>query len=798
MAINKPKIQIQVDIPNSINQINADLSQLEKQLKPINVSLNINSDTIKAQTVQLQTQINNIEKTSSTGIKIPIDFNVSANEIKAQLERIVGQIRNGDKGTVINYKVNLDKDNNFDSVMLKYRNEANEVTESLLKLGEAGNWNETIKSVSQNIEQTTRKAEQLTVTQQKQANSIVELTEKYKLLQIQTSNAGIDSLNSKNISGIQNALNSNNVEQATHYLNLLRTEYQELNAEMSKKLPQNAIDNMSDRASQLETKIGSIESKFSNINLGNMSGFSEQVSNANKNVSQLKTNLDRYNQAKIGQDKVDAFNKLDNSVKQTKKQVDDLFKSQKALENLAGTHNRFQAFLNDNVKVAQKLPDEVNRIKASLKSLNSETDMTKLTTGLQNVKGQISSLRATAKKDGLLGRTFFGELGNDIKKMFTWTVGGGAIFGTINTFKKMIDTARDLDKVATNVQIASGKSNAEIQKLMSTYSQMGETLGATTVEIGNSADEFLRQGKSVAETNQLIKDSMMLSKLGEVDSAEATKYLTSAMKGYNISVKDSIGIVDKLTKVDQISATSAGGLAEGMSKTASMASLAGVSIDKLLGMLATVGETTQKSMDQVGTSFQAMFSRMGNVKAGKFVDDITGESLNDVESVLKKIGISLRDSSGQFRNFGTVLDEIGDKWKSYDSVEKNAIATAIAGSKQRENFTVLMEQYGTALKYQESSANSAGTATQKMSVYTDSLEAKTKAATAAFEKLSKAVVNGDIFKGIIDAGGTLSKVLSSIVESGHGLPAIITSISAIRSMMGKDAGKEYAHLLRVA
>jgi phage-related protein len=109
-----------------------------------------------------------------------------------------------------------------------------------------------------------------------------------------------------------------------------------------------------------------------------------------------------------------------------------------------------------------------------------------------------------------------------------------------------------------------------------------------------------------------------------------------------------------------------------------------------------------------------------------------------------------------------------------------------------------MQNYGNALKYSETAANSAGTATQKMSVYQNSLEAKTKAATAAFEELSKTIINGDIFKGVIDAGGTLSNVLTSIVKSGAGIPALIASISAGMSIAGKNAGKEYAHLLRVA
>jgi hypothetical protein len=53
MAINKPKIQVQLDIPRSINNINADLKQLESQLKPINIKYNF--DTSSANGIQQST-----------------------------------------------------------------------------------------------------------------------------------------------------------------------------------------------------------------------------------------------------------------------------------------------------------------------------------------------------------------------------------------------------------------------------------------------------------------------------------------------------------------------------------------------------------------------------------------------------------------------------------------------------------------------------------------------------------------------------------------------------------------------
>lgn len=69
---------------------------------------------------------------------------------------------------------------------------------------------------------------------------------------------------------------------------------------------------------------------------------------------------------------------------------------------------------------------------------------------------------------------------------------------------------------------------------------------------------------------------------------------------------------------------------------------------------------------------------MSNVAAGKDTDD-AGESLNNVETVLKKLNITLRDSVGKWRSFENVLDEVAEKWEEFNDVEKSQIATAIAG-----------------------------------------------------------------------------------------------------------------------
>lgn len=372
-------------------------------------------------------------------------------------------------------------------------------------------------------------------------------------------------------------------------------------------------------------------------------------------------------------------------------------------------------------------------------------------------------------------QTVFGKLKRYVGETFSGNkLAVTAYLATLKAIKGAASDAKtaivDMDKAVTDLSVAQGQGRDTAANYLKQLNLQAQSIGATTKEVAQSADSWLRQGKSVKETGDLVYDSMILSKLGQIESAKASEYLTSALNGYKKSASEAIDIVDKLTAVDMESASDAGGLAESMSRTASAASMAGVSMDKLIGMISTVKEVTQASDESVGNMFKSVFSRMNQIKAGKFVDEETGESLNDTEKVLNKIGISMRDTNGQFLSSEKILDEVGSKWKSFDGVTQRAVATAMAGTYQYNKLISLFDNYSKALQYTEVSANSAGTAIDKFNnSYKESLEAKTNTLQASFESM---VLDSD-----------MSKVYSSIIEATTALVKFIDKTGALKGTL---------------
>ncbi|HKL95145.1 MAG TPA: phage tail tape measure protein, partial [Haploplasma sp.] len=615
-----------------------------------------------------------LNKVTPKPIEVPfkIDFK-NSKEIENEMKRIVSNLTNG-KGELANFKIDtstiFDKDLNkrvekINSAIIKYKNELGEVISEQYKFNKIGSniddkgkeeaimgWSKAMSTYGQNIEQVTKKEEALAKKQQASMMKQKELVEEMKLLQIQTNKSGT-TLDQDNLTGFDTANKNNNIKEMTHYLKLAKTEYSQLNAMMEKDLPISGLENMKKNIGTMPIDIQNVETSFKKLQV--------QPEELRTRIDQLGNSFKSLESFKGAEaDKVKQYNLLKGEITGVTKEVKSLIAVQQqqiSLDDKTKFSSSITSWSNDNIKGAKLFRVELERIQRELVG----ADKTKFT----SLKKEFQSIQAETKAMGKSGRTAFQEIGNNFKKFASWYGIAGITTSAVRGIKQMVSTVVELDKSLVDLQQATGFTAEETGKLLNTYIDLGQELGATGTEVAQAADVWLRQGKSLAETNTLIRDSMILSKIGQVDSAKATQYLTSAMKGYKLEASEVLSVIDRMASVDLSSATSIGGLAEAMSRTATGASMAGIEMDKLLGMLAVVGEVTQKSMDSIGESFKTIFARMGNVKLGKFVDedgsDITTE-INDVEKILNKVDIKLRDSATSFRNFGDVLDDVGGSW----------------------------------------------------------------------------------------------------------------------------------------
>lgn len=243
----------------------------------------------------------------------------------------------------------------------------------------------------------------------------------------------------------------------------------------------------------------------------------------------------------------------------------------KALNPGEGTiqANKIRTYLENNTKAAKDYGDALEDIAKKSESATTKGE-------LQGANQDFKQMQSEISAKGLTGNSMFSEVKRGFSQISQFVGTYGVLQAGMNKAQEMVQNTYDVDSAMTNLQMATGVSNDKAKELMKTYSDMGHQLKATGTDVAASSTEWMKQGQSVEKSNKLAESSIKLSKVGDLTSENATKYLTSARKGYGItSAEDTLKIVDKMSSVDMASATDVGGLAEGMSEVATNANLAG-------------------------------------------------------------------------------------------------------------------------------------------------------------------------------------------------------------------------------
>ena len=123
-----------------------------------------------------------------------------------------------------------------------------------------------------------------------------------------------------------------------------------------------------------------------------------------------------------------------------------------------------------------------------------------------------------------------------------------AVIGKIRmAYSQLINYAEQLNASMVDLQIASGLTYNNIKSMMLDFNDLAKTVGKSTLEVANAANDWLRAGYEGQEASELTNASMHLSTLGMIDSSQATSYLISVLKGWKIEAKEVMEVVDKLT-----------------------------------------------------------------------------------------------------------------------------------------------------------------------------------------------------------------------------------------------------------
>ncbi len=389
----------------------------------------------------------------------------------------------------------------------------------------------------------------------------------------------------------------------------------------------------------------------------------------------------------------------------------------------------------------------------------------------QNEK-DINSTLNTLNIEGLQAQNSL--LGKAFKQFTIYNV----ILRTVKrALKEAVVTIQDLDKALTEQAMTTGKTRQETYALLSTYQDLAAQTGATTKEVANIAAEYMRQGKTTSEAITLTKAAISAAKVAGISSSESINYLTTALNGFRLSAEEAMNVSDKFAAVAAASATSYDEIAIALSKVASQANLAGMSIGYTTALLSKGLETTREAPETIGTALKTIIARMRELT--DYGSTLEGDTdVNNVETQLAYIGIALKNQNGELRSTEEVLDDLGKKWDTLNTNQQAAIAKALAGTRQQSRLIAMMDDYERVTELQDIAQRSAGATMAQMSTYMEGMEAALNRVNVAWEKIVTAFTNSDVIASLTNGLANMMDWIGNILNHTWAMVGAVTIIAA--------------------
>lgn len=369
----------------------------------------------------------------------------------------------------------------------------------------------------------------------------------------------------------------------------------------------------------------------------------------------------------------------------------------------------------------------------------------------------------------------------------------------LRTTKKVIQEVRQtitqLDKSLTEQAMVTGLTRQQTYKLLQSYQELAIQTGATTKEVAGVATEYMKQGKSISEALTLTQAAVSAAKIAGISTEDSVNYLTTALNGFRLSAEDAMSVSDKFAAVAASSATDYNELATALSKVASQANLAGMSIDYTTALLAKGLETTREAPETMGTALKTIIARMREMS--DYGATLEGDTdVNNVETQLAYVDIALKNTNGELRSTENVLDELGRKWNTLNTNQQAAIAKALAGTRQQSRLIAMMDDYERVIELQQISARSVGATSAQAATYLEGLEARINKVNVAVEKLISTLGDTDAIQKIVDLFGNLLEGVNSILNNSVELQIVLTAVSALVGQMVINKSKQLIYSMQ--
>ena len=228
-----------------------------------------------------------------------------------------------------------------------------------------------------------------------------------------------------------------------------------------------------------------------------------------------------------------------------------------------------------------------------------------------------------------------------------------------------VKTAADFEAAMSEVGAISGASGEDMAKLTAKAKEMGATTAFSASESAEAMKYMAMAGWKTADMTEGIAGIMNLAAASGEDLATTSDIVTDGLTAFGMAAKESGRFADVMAATSSNANTNVALMGETFKYCASTAGAMGYSVEDISVAIGIMGNAGIKG-SMAGTTLKNTIANLAKPTDAQ-------------AAVMKKLGISLTDSSGNMKSFAEVMDNLRSSFSGLSETEKAAAATTLAG-----------------------------------------------------------------------------------------------------------------------
>jgi TP901 family phage tail tape measure protein len=266
----------------------------------------------------------------------------------------------------------------------------------------------------------------------------------------------------------------------------------------------------------------------------------------------------------------------------------------------------------------------------------------------------------------------------------SWFISGTLFYGSIRGAQALVSAVADVEDIMIGLRKVMDESQTDFDALQNEIFDTAQAYGFLVQKVGEAAVEWGRQGRTQKEIQELLRPTMLLTNIAEIENtADAVRYLTAATKQFKLEASDAMRVTDIWNEVSNNFAVTAKDLAEAISVGGSVAHTVGVSIEQMVGHITALSEATGKEGKAIGQSLKTIYAYM-----------LRPETIKTLE----EYGFKVHEDVDNYRALTDILADLAKEWDHLTEKEQYAIAMKAAGVRRISDFIALLRNHNRAVE----------------------------------------------------------------------------------------------------